>query len=493
MTDTIATELHQLTVHQAGAGLAAKEFSAVELTQAVLARIEAVDSRVRAYLTVAGEQALAGAAQADRLRSQGDSRPLLGIPLAVKDVLNTEGIETTAGSKILAGYLPPYTATAVRRLQEAGALVLGKTNTDEFAMGSSTENSGYFTTRNPWNLERVPGGSSGGSAAAVAADEALAALGTDTGGSVRQPASLCGVVGLKPSYGRISRYGLIAYGSSLDQIGPITKDVTDAALLLGVMAGKDAFDSTSLAAPVPDYTAALTGDIRGLRVGVPGEYFIDGMEPAVEAAARAAIDHLAGLGAQIVPVSLPNTDKALPVYYLIATAEASANLARFDGIRFGPGGQADRLLDNYRQVRGRGFGPEVKRRIMLGTYALSAGYYDAYYLKAQQVRTLIKQDFENAFAQVDVIVSPTSPTTAFPIGERADDPLSMYLADIFTVSLNLSGMCGISLPCGFDKAGLPIGLQLLGPSLGEETILRAAHAYEQTTEWHARKPVIGEQ
>ena len=492
MTDTIATELHQLTVHQAGAGLAAKTFSAVELTQAVLARIEAVDSRVRAYLTVAGEQALAGAAQADRLRSQGNSRPLLGIPLAVKDVLNTEGIETTAGSKILAGYLPPYTATAVRRLQEAGALVVGKTNTDEFAMGSSTENSGYFTTRNPWNLQRVPGGSSGGSAAAVAADEALAALGTDTGGSVRQPASLCGVVGLKPSYGRISRYGLIAYGSSLDQIGPITKDVTDAALLLGVMAGKDAFDSTSLAAPVPDYIAALTGDIRGLRVGVPGEYFIHGMEPAVEAAVRAAIDHLAGLGAQIVPVSLPNTDKALPVYYLIATAEASANLARFDGIRFGPGGQADRLLDNYRQVRGRGFGPEVKRRIMLGTYALSAGYYDAFYLKAQQVRTLIKQDFENAFAQVDVIVSPTSPTTAFPIGERADDPLAMYLADIFTVSLNLSGMCGISLPCGFDKAGLPIGLQLLGPSLGEETILRAAHAYEQTTEWHARKPVIGE-
>lgn len=493
MTDTIATELHQLTVHQAAAGLAAKKFSALELTQAVLARIEAVDSHVRAYLTVAGEQALAGAAEADRLRSGGDSRPLLGIPLAVKDVLSTEGIATTAGSKILKGYLPPYTATAVRRLQEAGALLVGKTNTDEFAMGSSTENSGYFTTRNPWNLERVPGGSSGGSAAAVAADEAPAALGTDTGGSVRQPASLCGVVGLKPSYGRISRYGLIAYGSSLDQIGPITKDVADAALLLGVMAGNDSFDSTSLAAPVPDYTATLTGDIRGLRVGVPGEYFIDGMEPAVESAVRAAIDHLAGLGAQIVPISLPNTDKALPVYYLIATAEASANLARFDGIRFGPGGQADRLLDNYRQVRGRGFGPEVKRRIMLGTYALSAGYYDAYYLKAQQVRTLIKGDFEAAFAQVDVIVSPTSPTTAFPIGERADDPLSMYLADIFTVSLNLSGMCGISIPCGFDGAGLPIGLQLLGPSLGEEVILRAAHAYEQTTEWHARQPVIAEQ
>ncbi|MGB5049041.1 MAG: amidase family protein, partial [Caldilineaceae bacterium] len=328
------------------------------------------------------------------------------------------------------------------------------------------------------------------SAAAVAADEALAALGTDTGGSVRQPASLCGVVGLKPSYGRVSRYGLIAYGSSLDQIGPITKDVEDAALLLNAMAGQDSHDSTSLPASVPDYTASLTGDIRGLRVGVPAEYFIDGMEPDVDAAVRAAIEHLTGLGAEIIPIRLPNTDKALPVYYLIATAEASANLSRFDGIRFGPGGKADRLLDNYRQVRGRGFGREVKQRIMLGTYALSAGYYDAYYLKAQQVRTLIKRDFEAAFADVDVIVSPTSPTTAFPIGEKADDPLAMYLADIFTVSLNLSGMCGISIPCGFDRNALPIGLQILGPSLGEETILRVAHAYEQTTGWHTRRPVL---
>lgn len=490
MTDTKATQLHQLTVCGAAAGLAAGDFSAVELTRSVLARIEQVDGQVCAYLTVAAEQTLEQAEEADRLRSQGDSRPLLGIPLAIKDVLSTQGIVTTAGSRILEGYLPPYTATAVQRLQDAGALILGKTNTDEFAMGSSTENSGYFTSHNPWNLERVPGGSSGGSAAAVAADETLAALGTDTGGSVRQPAALCGVVGLKPSYGRISRYGLIAYGSSLDQIGPITKDVTDAAWLLGAMAGHDSHDSTSLEAPVPDYTASLTGDIRGLRVGVPAEYFIDGMQPDVEAGVRAAIEHLAGLGAEIVPIHLPNTDRALPVYYLIATAEASANLSRFDGIRFGPGGKADRLLDNYRQVRGRGFGREVKQRIMLGTYALSAGYYNAYYLKAQQVRTLIKRDFEAAFADVDVIVSPTSPTTAFPIGEKAEDPLAMYLADIFTVSLNLSGMCGVSVPCGFDRNTLPIGLQILGPSLGEEVILRVAHAYEQCTPWHRRRPVL---
>lgn len=493
MSNAKTNELHRLTVHQARKGLADGDFSSVELTRALLARIGQVDGAVRAYLNVTGEQALAQAEAADRLRGQGDSRPLLGIPLAVKDVLSTQGIVTTAGSRILEGYRPPYTATAVQRLQDAGALILGKTNTDEFAMGSSTENSGYFASRNPWDLSRVPGGSSGGSAAAVAADEALAALGTDTGGSVRQPASLCGVVGLKPSYGRVSRYGLIAYGSSLDQIGPITKDVTDAALLLGVMAGHDSHDSTSLDAPVPDYTASLSGEIRGLRVGVPAEYFTEGMEPDVEAAVRAAIEHLAGLGAEIIPIHLPGTDKALPVYYLIATAEASANLSRFDGIRFGPGGHADSLLDNYRQVRGRGFGREVKQRIMLGTYALSAGYYDAYYLKAQQVRTLIKRDFERAFGEVDVIVSPTSPTTAFPLGEKVDDPLAMYLADIFTVSLNLSGMCGVSVPCGFDSNGLPIGLQIQGPSLGEEVILRTAHAYEQTTEWHARRPVISEQ
>ncbi len=483
-------DLCALTVHEALEGLRSRAFSAVELTEALLARIERVDAGIQAYLRVTPERALEQAAAADRRRAAGEDAPLLGVPLAIKDVLSTRGVETTAGSKILTGYKPPYTATAVKKLEAAGAVMLGKTNTDEFAMGSSTENSGYFPSRNPWNLERVPGGSSGGSAAAVAADEALAALGTDTGGSVRQPAALCGVVGLKPSYGRVSRYGLIAYGSSLDQIGPITKDVTDAALLLNAIAGRDSHDSTSLDAPVPDYTQALTGDIRGLRVGVPEEYFVEGMQPDVEAAVRAAVDQLAALGAEVVPVRLPNTDKALPVYYLIATAEASANLARYDGIRFGPGGEADSLLDNYRQVRGKHFGPEVKRRIMLGAYALSAGYYDAYYLKAQQVRTLIKRDFETAFQQVDVIVSPTSPTTAFRFGEKVDDPLAMFLADIFTVSLNLSGMCGVSVPCGFDREGLPIGLQVLGPSLGEETILRVAHAYEQSTDWHTRRPTI---
>ncbi|OUC05891.1 glutamyl-tRNA amidotransferase, partial [Litorilinea aerophila] len=400
------------------------------------------------------------------------------------------GVETTCGSRILQGFVPPYSATAVRRLEEAGMVMLGKTNTDEFAMGSSTENSGYFPTRNPWDPERVPGGSSGGSAAAVAAQEALAALGTDTGGSVRQPASLCGVVGLKPSYGRVSRYGLVAYASSLDQIGTLTRDVEDAALLLNVIAGHDPLDSTSMPAPVPDYTAALTGDIRGLRIGLPAEYFVEGMQPAVEAAVRAAVEELARLGAEIVPIHLPNTDKALPVYYLVAPAEASANLARYDGVRFGFSAGAESMLENFRQTRGQGFGPEVKRRIMLGTYALSAGYYDAYYLKAQQVRTLIKRDFEEAFQQVDVIAGPVSPTTAFRIGEKVENPIEMYLSDIFTISVNLAGICGISVPCGFDEQGLPIGLQLIGPYLGEERILRVAHAYQQATDWHTRRPAL---
>ena len=375
-------------------------------------------------------------------------------------------------------------------MEAAGAIVLGKTNTDEFAMGSSTENSGYGPTRNPWDLERVPGGSSGGSAAAVAADEAPAALGTDTGGSVRQPAALCGVVGLKPSYGRVSRYGLIAYGSSLDQIGPITKTVADAALLLEVIAGADPHDSTTMPVDVPNFSEALTGDISGLKIGIPHEYFVEGIQAEVEEAVRKAIDQLASLGAEIIPIHLPNTELALPVYYLVVTAEASANLARYDGIRFGLSVDGETIFDHFRQTRGAGFGPEVKRRIMLGTYALSAGYYDAYYLKAQQVRTLIKQDFDRAFAEVDVIVSPTSPTTAFRIGEKVDDPLAMILTDIFTTSANLAGLCGISIPCGFDAGGLPIGLQLLGPSLGEESILRAAYAYEQSTEWRLRRPEL---
>ena len=486
--------LHELTIHEALAGMRQGEFSAVELTQALLERIALLDGRVKAYLTVTAELALEQAVQADVRRAAGEDAPLLGVPLAIKDVLCTAGVRTTCGSRILENFVPPYTATAVQRLADAGMVMLGKTNTDEFAMGSSTENSGYFTTHNPWDLARVPGGSSGGSGAAVAAQEALAALGTDTGGSVRLPASYCGIVGLKPSYGRVSRYGLVAYGSSLDQVGVLAKDVRDSALLLSAMAGHDAYDSTSMPAPVPDFTAALTGDVRGLRIGLPDEYFIAGVQPDVEAAVRRAIDVLGEMGAEIVRVSLPNTDKALPVYYLVATAEASANLSRFDGVRYGYSAGADTILENYRQSRGQGFGAEVKRRIMLGTYALSAGYYDAYYLKAQQVRTLIKQDFERAFAKVDVIAWPVAPTTAFRIGEKADNPLEMYLSDVFTITLNLAGMCGISVPCGFDGAGLPIGLQLMGPHLGEEVVLRTAHAYEQATTWHTQwaQPAMAE-
>lgn len=479
--------LHELTIHEALTGMRAGEFSAIDLTNALLARIDAVDPQVQAYLTVTREGAQAQAQAADEQRARGEEAPLLGVPLAIKDVLATAGVQTTCGSKILQGFKPPYTATAVKRLEAAGAVMLGKVNCDEFAMGSSNENSGYFVTRNPWNLDRVPGGSSGGSAAAVAAQAALGALGTDTGGSVRLPASFCGIVGLKPSYGRISRYGLVAYGSSLDQIGPMTKDVRDTALLLQVMAGADSLDSTCLNAPVPDYLATLGSSVAGLRIGLPQEYFIAGIQPEVEGAVRTAIAQLESLGAQIVPVSLPNTDKALPVYYLVATAEASANLSRYDGVRFGHSAQADSMFDNFRQTRGQGFGPEVKRRIMLGTYALSAGYYDAYYLKAQQVRTLIKQDFERVFADVDLIACPVSPSTAFRIGEKTADPLEMYLTDVFTISMNVAGICGISVPCGFDSTGLPIGLQLVGPHLGEETLLRAAYAYEQSTDWHKQR------
>ena len=483
-------QVTSIGVAEARAGLADGQFTSVDLTNSFLHRIEQVDGSLHAFLRTTRAEALEASAEADRARADGDTRPLLGIPLAIKDVLMTKGVETTAGSRILEGFVPPYSATAVQKLEAAGAIIIGKTNTDEFAMGSSTENSGYGPTRNPWDLERVPGGSSGGSAAAVAADEAPAALGTDTGGSVRQPASFCGIVGLKPSYGRVSRYGLIAYGSSLDQIGPITKTVADAALLLEVIAGVDPRDSTTMPVDVPDFSASLTGEITGMRIGIPHEYFVEGIQPEVEAAVRTAIEQFASLGAEIVPIHLPNTELALPVYYLVVTAEASANLARYDGIRFGLSVDGDTIFDHFRQTRGAGFGPEVKRRIMLGTYALSAGYYDAYYLKAQQVRTLIKQDFDRAFADVDVILSPTSPTTAFRLGEKVDDPLAMILTDIFTTSANLAGLCGISIPCGFDAAGLPIGLQLLGPSLGEEKILRAAYAYEQSTAWRLRRPEL---
>ncbi len=476
------------------------EFSATELTEAVLERVCAVDNAVKAYLTLAPEFALEQAAAADAMiaaaRQAGVTdalSPLVGIPLAIKDVISVEGLPLTAGSKILTGYVPPYSATVVEKLAVAGAVILGKTNTDEFAMGSSTENSAYFTTHNPWDVSRVPGGSSGGSAAAVAADMCLGALGSDTGGSVRQPASFCGVVGLKPSYGRVSRYGLVAFASSLDQIGVFGKDVADAAILLGIIAGYDLRDSTSVDVAVPNYLAGIRdrgSRIEGLRVGVPKEYFIPGMQPEVETAVRAAIDVLADLGAEVREVSLPHTDLALPVYYLIAPAEASANLARYDGIRYGLSAPGATLWETYRNTRGQGFGPEVKRRIMLGTYALSAGYYDAYYLKAQQVRTLIKADFDLAWAEVDVIACPVSPTTAFRIGERAHDPLQMYLSDILTLSVNLAGICGLSVPCGFDAAGLPIGLQLIGRAFEEETLVAAAYAYEQVTAWRTRKPIL---
>ena len=483
-------KLYQLTIHETRDRLAAGEFTAVELTEAVLERILAVDNDVKAYLTLTPEEALAQARAADERRAAGEDGPLLGVPLAIKDVLCTEGVRTTCGSRILEDFIPPYDATAVARLKAAGAILLGKTNTDEFAMGSSTENSAFFTTHNPWDLGRVPGGSSGGSAAAVAAGECLGALGTDTGGSVRQPASCCGVVGLKPTYGRISRYGLVAFASSLDQIGVLTKDVADAAILLEVIAGHDPRDSTSMDVPVPDYNNGLGKgtDLQRVRIGVPEEYFIEGMQPEVEAAVRAAVDQLADLGAEVVEVSLPHTEHALPVYYLIAPAEASANLARYDGVRYGLRVGGGGLIETYKVTRGQGFGSEVKRRIMLGTYALSAGYYDAYYLKAQKVRTLIKGDFDAAFEQVDVIVAPTSPTTAFRIGEKADDPLQMYLSDVFTLSMNLAGICGLSLPCGFDAGGLPIGLQVMGPAFGEEQVLRLAYAYEQATAWHNRRP-----
>ncbi|MFW6115861.1 MAG: Asp-tRNA(Asn)/Glu-tRNA(Gln) amidotransferase subunit GatA, partial [Chloroflexota bacterium] len=427
-------------MHEAHQRLAARDVTAVALTEAVLRRVAATDGKVKAYLTLTPEQAVEQALDADRRRAAGEEGLLLGVPVAVKDVLCTEGISTTAGSRILEGFVPAYDAFVVRRLKEAGAVIIGKTNTDEFAMGSSTENSAYFTTRNPWDLERVPGGSSGGSAAAVAADACLAALGSDTGGSVRQPAGLCGVVGLKPSYGRVSRYGLIAFASSLDQVGVLTKDVTDAAIMLGVVAGRDPCDGTSMDLPVPDYTTALTGDIEGVRVGVPREYFIEGLQPEVEAAVRVAVEKLASLGAEVREVSLPHSDYALPVYYLIAPAEASANLARYDGVRYGRRQESEGLDGMYRLTRGRGFGAEVKRRIMLGTYALSAGYYDAYYLKAQKVRTLIKADFDAAFQEVDVIVGPATPTTAFRVGEKIDDPLQMYLSDVFTLSMNLAGI-----------------------------------------------------
>ena len=477
------TELTRLTIAEARRLLDARAVSSAELTDAHLARIAAIDDRLHAFLHTMGDVAREQAAAADRRIAGGDAAPLTGIPLALKDVLVTTDAPTTAGSKILAGYRSPYDATVVAKLRDAGAIFLGKTNTDEFAMGSSTENSAYGPTHNPWgDLDRVPGGSSGGSAAAVASQEAMGALGSDTGGSIRQPAGFCGVVGMKPTYGRVSRYGLIAFASSLDQIGPFARTVEDAAIILGTIAGHDPLDSTSLNVPVPDYRAALTVDLTGVRLGVPAEYFVEGMQPEVEAAVRAAITEMERLGATIVPISLPYTKYALATYYIIAPAECSANLSRFDGVKYGYSHQAGDLRDSYELTRAEGFGPEVKRRIMLGTYALSSGYYDAYYIKAQKTRTLIKRDFDAAFESVDAIVAATSPTVAFKLGEKVQDPLAMYLNDVLTIPANMAGIPGISLNCGFAD-GLPIALQVLGPALGEEVCLRVAHAYQQATPW----------
>ena len=510
-------ELTDLTFTQAISALRHGETSSRELTRACLARIERLELSLHAFLYLAGESALAQADVADRelalLRKANaqSTKPLLGIPLAIKDVLTVEGLPCTAGSKILEGFFPPFTATAVKRLQEAGAIVIGKTNTDEFAMGSSTENSAYGVTHNPWDTSRVPGGSSGGSAAAVAARLIPAALGTDTGGSVRQPASFCGVTGLKPTYGRVSRYGLVAYGSSLDCVGALGRTSEDVATLFQIMAGRDPLDATTAEVPVPKVDFAgvpperSTGRSRstqskdaaplsGLRIGVPQEYFVRGIQAEVEAGVRKAIGVLEGLGVEVHEISLPHTEYALPVYYIIAPAEASANLARYDGIRYGPRLDAESMWDIYYRTRGRKFGAEVERRIMLGTYALSAGYYEAYYGQAQKVRTLIKHDFKQAFepsrccAQVDVIAAPVTPTTAFPIGAHGDDPLAMYLEDVFTLPANLAGVPGLAFPVGFDSAGLPVGMQLMGKHFREDVLLRMAHAYQQVTDWHVRKP-----
>jgi aspartyl-tRNA(Asn)/glutamyl-tRNA(Gln) amidotransferase subunit A len=481
-------DLPALSIADLQSLLRRREVSAREVVDALRARIEAVDGEIGAYLSLDLEAA------AKETEKANVDLPLGGVPLAIKDIINVMGQPCNCGSKILQGYLATYDATVIQRLRAAGAIPFGKTNLDEFAMGSSTENSAVKLTRNPWDLSRVPGGSSGGSAAAVAADAAFGALGSDTGGSIRQPAALSGVVGFKPTYGRVSRFGLVAFASSLDQVGPLTKTVRDAALMMNAIAGHDAQDSTSLNELVPDYTAKLGNDLRGVRLGVPKEYMIEGIDPQVKAAISVAVKQMNSLGAEIIDVSLPHTDYAVAVYYILATAEASANLARFDGVRYGYRAENPRdVLDLYGRTREEGFGSEVKRRIILGTYVLSSGYYDAYYLRAQKVRELIRQDFAKAFEKVDALISPTSPVPAFKLGERTADPLQMYLADIFTIAANLAGICGISVPCGFaDVEGhrLPIGLQLLGKPLDEARILQIAHAYEQSTDWHKARPPI---
>jgi len=483
--------LASLTAHELAARYRSDTATPTQAVTEYLARIERIDTQLRAFLTITREDALRRAAESDARFKAGDPRgPLDGVPVALKDLFCTRGVRTTSGSKILDRFVPPYDATVVARLDAAGAILLGKLNMDEFAMGSSTEHSAFGTTRNPWDLARVPGGSSGASSAVVAADLAALSLGTDTGGSIRQPAAFCGVLGMKPTYGRVSRYGVIAFASSLDQVGPFAKDVEDAAVLLGTIAGVDPMDSTAVDVPIPDYRAALGRGIEGIKIGVPAEYFIDGMDPEVERAVREAIAALEKLGARTEAVSLPHTEYGLAAYYVIAPAEASSNLARYDGVKYGlrvPG--ARDLIDMYSKTRAAGFGNEVKRRLMLGTYVLSAGYYDAYYGQAQKVRTLVRRDFEQAFARVDLIVAPTTPGVAFKMGEK-EDPLQMYLNDIFTIPVNLAGLPGVSIPGGFTQTGLPIGLQLIGRAFDEATLFRAAHAYQQVTSWHTRKPSL---
>jgi aspartyl-tRNA(Asn)/glutamyl-tRNA(Gln) amidotransferase subunit A len=484
-------ELYSHTIHSLHERLIAGEIRSVDVTESVFRRIDAVDEKINGYVTLTRDEAFQQAEEADRRLRKGDRNALLGIPVALKDLLCTKGIRTTCGSKILSNFFPPYNATVVESLLQEGTVLTGKTNMDEFAKGSSTEYSSSGPTRNPWDLERIPGGSSGGSAAVVSADECIAALGSDTGGSIRQPAACCGIVGLKPTYGRISRFGLIAFASSLDQIGPMTKDVEDCAILMGAICGHDSRDSTSVARPVPDYTQFLKRELKGLCIGIPEESLIEGLDKDVEQKVREAINQLVDLGAEKKEISIPHTEYALASYYLIAPAESSSNLARYDGVKYGfrqP--EISELMKMYRVSRSHGFGPEVKRRIMLGTYALSAGYYDAYYKKACQVRTLLLRDFESVFGHCDVVVMPTTPTPAFLLGEKLSDPLQMYLSDIFTIPVNMAGLPAISIPCGFSKDGLPIGLQIIANHFEEEKLIQSAFAYEQSTDFHHKRPTI---
>jgi len=486
----LTVDHNPITIHEAHRLLTTRQLSSLELTRTFLERIEEVEPKVHALVTVTADQALEQAQKADQRIAAGDATPLTGIPVVIKDNMCTRGVLTSCSSKMLQNFVPPYDAAVVERLKDSGAVVVGKANMDEFAMGSSTENSALFATRNPWQLECVPGGSSGGSAASVVAGETVYALGSDTGGSIRQPAGFCSVVGLKPTYGRVSRYGLVAFASSLDQIGPLTQDVTDCALVLNAIAGYDNRDSTSVPLPVPDYTRCLTGDLNGLTIGVPEEYFVEGMQPEVAGAIKKAVSQMEKLGARVDwEVSLPHTPHALAVYYIIAPSEASANLARYDGVKYGFSYRAGNMWESMEKTREHGFGPEVKRRIMLGTYALSAGYYDAYYLKAQKVRTLIRREFDRAFEKYDVLVTPTSPSVPFRIGEKVDDPLQMYLSDVCTLPINIAGLPGMSLPAGFAD-GLPIGMQIIGKPFGEETMLKVAYAYEQSAGWYQQRPEL---